>query len=79
VLNTWSDFGEKPLCIGDKSLIEDLKSHPDKSPKVQFMNFVGLRGDLSPNISTMTTMRFPANLAPWRFQHEETLCNTPVN
>ena len=44
VLNTWAGFGEKPLCIGNKSLIEDLKGHPDKSPKVQFMNFVGLRG-----------------------------------
>ena len=44
VLNTWADFGEKPLCVGNKSLIEDLKAHPDISPKVQFMNFVGLRG-----------------------------------
>ncbi|MBC8272908.1 MAG: hypothetical protein H8E49_12810, partial [Gammaproteobacteria bacterium] len=44
VLNTWADFGEKPLCIGNKSLIERLQAHPNISPKVLFMNFVGLRG-----------------------------------
>ena len=44
VLNTWADFGEKPLCIGNKSLIERLQAHPNISPKVVFMNFVGLRG-----------------------------------
>jgi len=44
VLNTWADFGEKPLCIGNKSLIERLQGHPNISPKVVFMNFVGLRG-----------------------------------
>ena len=44
VLNTWADFGEKPLCIGNKPLIERLQAHPNISPKVVFMNFVGLRG-----------------------------------
>ena len=44
VLNTWADFGEKPLCIGNKSLNERLQAHPNISPKVVFMNFVGLRG-----------------------------------
>ena len=44
VLNTWADFSEKPLCIGSKSLIERFQGHPNISPKVVFMNFVGLRG-----------------------------------
>jgi len=44
VLNKWADFGEKPLCIGNKSLIERLQDHPNISPKVVLMNFVGLRG-----------------------------------
>ncbi|MDA8951163.1 hypothetical protein N9H70_10965 [Pseudomonadales bacterium] len=44
VLNTWAEFGEKPLCIGNKSLIERLQDHPNISPHVVLMNFVGLRG-----------------------------------
>ena len=44
VLNKWADFGEKPLCIGNKRLIERLKDHPNINPKVVLMNFVGLRG-----------------------------------
>ena len=36
VLNTWADFGEKPLCIGNKPLIERLQGHPNISPKVVF-------------------------------------------
>ena len=44
VLNTWAEFGEKPLCIGNKSLTERLQDHPNISPKVVLMNFVGLRG-----------------------------------
>ena len=44
VLNTWAEFGEKPLCVGNKSLIGQLQDHPNINPKVSLMNFVGLRG-----------------------------------
>ena len=44
VLNTWAEFGEKPLCVGNKSLVGQLQDHPNINPKVSLMNFVGLRG-----------------------------------
>ena len=44
VLNTWAEFGEKPLCVGNKSLIGQLQVHPNINSKVSLMNFVGLRG-----------------------------------
>jgi len=40
----WVSRVKQPSCFGNKSLIERLQDHPNISPKVALMNFVGLRG-----------------------------------
>jgi len=40
----WVSGVKQPSCFGNKSLIERLQDHPNISPKVVLMNFVGLRG-----------------------------------
>ena len=44
VLNAWAEFGEKPLCVGSKSLIQRIEDRGGLHSSVQLMNFVALRG-----------------------------------
>jgi hypothetical protein len=55
VLNAWAEFGEKPLCVGSKSLIQRLEDRGGLHSSVQLMNFVALRGS---NAATDCTVIF---------------------